>query len=522
MNCPKCKQPIEGNARFCGSCGQSIDNAALSQPSPENPRPTIIATPLAAMAGGASAEEFAAGTAALSAAPGLIERVKNIVLSPKTEWPIIAPERTSVAQLYTGYIMPLSALSAVMAFVHMSLIGVSVPYAGAIRTPMVSGLLYSIFAFGFGLLGLFLVGLIINALAPTFSGVRDQRQALKVAAYSLTPAWLSAVLALSPILPTLLQLIAGLYGIYVLYLGLPIVMRSARDKAFSYTAAVVICTILLGILFGVLSAAAGRFGLMPGTFGSSPTSQAAAREQGATMAGNIIGNALGTDEKGKAGLSAALSNLAKAGEQSEQQANAGATNADHSSSSTTENTSSNASDSAQNATSAAGGLLTALGGALGGSRRVDVVDFKSLTALLPASLPGMKRIDAQGETQGAIGVKTASAKGNYQSDSGAGVHIEITDLSGVSGLMDLAGALVQNTTSESDSGYEKDTVIGGRSVHEKYDAKAKKGDLSVMLSKRFQVEISGDGVDMNSLEQALSQVDLGRLESMKDQGAQPK
>jgi hypothetical protein len=88
--------------------------------------------------------------------------------------------------------------------------------------------------------------------------------------------------------------------------------------------------------------------------------------------------------------------------------------------------------------------------------------------------------------------------------------------------MDLAGALVENTTSQSDSGYEKDTVIGGRSVHEKFDAKARKGDLSVLLAKRFQVEITGDGVDMSSLEQALGQVDLARLESMKDQGAQPK
>jgi hypothetical protein len=171
---------------------------------------------------------------------------------------------------------------------------------------------------------------------------------------------------------------------------------------------------------------------------------------------------------------------------------------------------------------AAGGLLMALGGALGGNHPVAVVDFKALTPLLPGSLPGMKRLDAKGENQGAVGVKTASATANYQRDSGGGVQIAISDMSGVSGLMDLAGALVQNTTSQSDSGYEKDTVIGGRSVHEKFDSKAKKGDLSVMLGKRFQVEITGDGVDMSVLEQALGQVDLARLESMKEQGASPQ
>jgi hypothetical protein len=165
-------------------------------------------------------------------------------------------------------------------------------------------------------------------------------------------------------------------------------------------------------------------------------------------------------------------------------------------------------------------LVTALGGALGGSHRVAVVDSKTLTSLLPTSLPGMKRTDAMGETQAAVGVKTSSAKAIYQGDNGADVHIEISDISGVSGLLDVAGSLVQTTTSESASGFERDQTISGRSVHEKYDAKAKKGDLSVILAKRFEVDVAGDGVDMNTLEQSLGQVDLARLESMKDQGAQ--
>jgi len=162
-----------------------------------------------------------------------------------------------------------------------------------------------------------------------------------------------------------------------------------------------------------------------------------------------------------------------------------------------------------------------LGGALGGNHPVAVVDFNTLTAMLPNSLPGMKRTEAQGENQGAVGVKTSSAHGSYQGD-GSSVHIDITDMSGVAGIMDLAGALVQNTTSQSDSGFERDQIIGGRSVHEKYDAKARKGEASVMLAKRFQVDVTGDGVDMQTLEQSLGQVDLARLEAMKDQGGQPK
>ena len=148
-----------------------------------------------------------------------------------------------------------------------------------------------------------------------------------------------------------------------------------------------------------------------------------------------------------------------------------------------------------------------------------VVDFKALTLMLPASLPDMKRTNVQGANQGAVGVKTASAEGDYQGDGGARVHIGISDISGVSGLIGLAGSLVQNTTSESADGFERDQTIAGHSVHEKYDAKAHKGDLSVILAKRFEVDVSGEGVDMGTLERSLGQVDLAGLETMKAQGA---
>ena len=511
MKCPKCKAPVEAGSRFCGSCGQSIDGQAEQ----------VSGIGASAMAASATAAGSAAGSPAWTAPSWLsamMVRIMNMVLKPKLEWPVIEAEPTSIPQLYIGYIMPLAALAAAMSFLRMSLIGVSLPFAGVVRTPIASGLMYAIIGFGFGLVGLFLFGLIVNALAPTFAGTRDRRQALKVAAYSATPAWLGSVLALSPVLPTLLQWAAFFYGIYVLYLGLPVLMRSPRERALAYTVTVVLCTFLLGIVFLVVNVVAGRLGVGPGARASTAASQAAARDQGAAAVGNIIGNALGTDEKGKAGLSAALSNLAKAGQQSASSA-AGAAAANGSTATAPAATNSAA---AQSPLSAAGGLATALGSALGGSHPVDVVDFKTLTAMLPTSLPGMKRTSAQGENQGAVGVKTSSAKADYQGDNGASVHIEISDMSGVSGLMDIAGSLVQQTTSESDTGYERDQTISGRSVHEKFDAKAKKGDLSVMLAKRFEVDVSGLGVDMSTLEQSLGQVDLARLESMKNQGAQSR
>jgi hypothetical protein len=519
MNCPKCNQPLPPNARFCGGCGQQIEV------------PGAQAAAASAAAAGVSAATSTAWATVQASAPGLLSRIKNLILSPKTEWPVIAPEPTGVSQLYVGYVMPLALLAALLGFLRISVLGVSTAFGGSFRMPLSSGLTYTVMMFVSALFGVFVVGLIINALAPTFSGTKDQRQALKVAAYSLTPALLSSVLALSPILPTLLQLLAGLYGIYVLSLGLPVLMQSPKEKAFGYTASVVICTILVGVVFAVLTTVAHIGGARTGLLGASAAEQradqAVARDQGAAVLGNVLGNALGTDAKGKAGLTAALSNLAKAGEESqggERQpassngaappaaANAAPANAPAAADAQT----------AQNPASAAVGLLSALGGAMGGPHRVDPVDFKTLEGLLPASLPGMKRTHAEGASQSAVGVRTSTAKADYAGDDGGAEHIEIADISGVSGLVDLAGGLVQNTTSESDSGFEKDVVIGGRTAHEKYDAASKHGDLSIILAKRFSVDIGGQGVSMSSLEQTLGQIDLAQLESMKDAGAQGK
>jgi hypothetical protein len=524
MNCPNCNKSVPADARFCGSCGGQIETAA--SPVPHTRSSAMLGPHATTAAAGAGAAASSAWAAAAPSAPALLARLKNIVLSPKTEWPVIALEPATVPQLYVGYVVPLALLAALMGFLRISVLGVNSPFGSSFRMPISSGLTYTLTMFASVLFGVFVVGLVINALAPTFSGTREPRQALKVAAYSLTPAMLSSVLALSPIWPTLLQLLAGFYGIYVLYLGLPVLMRSPKDKAFGYTASVVICTILVGIVFAVLSAVAHVGGARQGLFGTTgaiaveqAADRAAARDRGAAIVGHVLGNALGTDSKGKANLGAALSNLANAAEQA--QASNAAT-APAPAAAPAPGPGQAAADAAQNAPSslsAAGGLLSALGGAMGGPHRVDTVDFKTLKEVLPASLPGMKRTWAEGGSQAAIGIKTSSAKADYADDNGAAVHIEIADISGVSGLVDLAGGLIQNTTSESDSGFERNAVIGGRTVHEKYDARNKHGDLSILLVKRFSVDISGNGVDMRSLEQSYGQIDLARLEAMKDVGA---
>jgi hypothetical protein len=546
MNCPHCNEPVAANARFCGACGNAITASTPAQ------------TFEPALAGPAAHASAGAPSPADSIAAPLIARVKNMILTPKTEWPVVEREPTSIGQLYISYVAPLALLAAVLAFIHVSLIGVHLPFGGTIRQPFSLGLTSLVMTLVGAFIGLLIVGFIINVLAPTFGGVRDMRQAVKTAAYAFTPAWIGAVFGLLPAFSTLLQLAADVYAIYVLYLGLPIMMRGKQEQAAGYTASVVVCTIILGFVLGAVMAGVGiaTGGALAHFSPTSEATKAAERDQAAATVGNVIGNMLGTDEKGKQDLSNALSKVAASADgkasSSGTSATYGTSNAagtggtsgagaasrvggaagssDSGAGSSGAGSSGSAAGSSdagaggaasqQDAGQAVGGLLSALGGALGGSHRVTPVDFQTLKGMLPPSLPGMERTNASGEAKQGLGMQSTHATGTYKGTDGASVELTIADASAVSGLMDLAESLPQTTNSESDSGYEKDVILEGRKVHEKYNTHSRHGEIQAIVAKRFAIELTGEGVDMSKLEAALGNVDLGKLESMKD--ANPK
>lgn len=103
----------------------------------------------------------------------LIERVKNILLQPKETWVVIESETTDAATLYTQYAMILAAIPAVCGFIGLSLIGFSA-FGVSVRIPFVSGLVNMVVSYALSLVGVFVLGLIINALAPTLVVKRVQ------------------------------------------------------------------------------------------------------------------------------------------------------------------------------------------------------------------------------------------------------------------------------------------------------------------------------------------------------------
>ena len=188
----------------------------------------------------------------------LVDRVKNILLSPRAEWQVIDAEPATVASLYTGYIMPLAAIPAVCGAIGMAVFGYSIPIVGGTyRVPITTALTNAVVSFVFQLVGVYIFAFIVDALAPSFSGTKNMVQALKVAAYAATPIWVLGILQLFPGLTPLAGLVGLLFMLYLFFVGLPICMKAPQDKAIGYAAVSIISMIVVGIVLGAIAAALG-------------------------------------------------------------------------------------------------------------------------------------------------------------------------------------------------------------------------------------------------------------------------
>jgi len=185
----------------------------------------------------------------------LVSRVQGIILKPKEEWVKIKSESAKIVELFTSYVMILAAIPAVAQFIGMGLIGRRVPFIGWFRYSIGTALLYAILTYVFTLASVYIFGIVINALAPTFSSKADAINAMKLAVYSMTPVWVAGVLHIIPLL-SILVLVASLYGFYVLYLGFnsPL-MDTPKDKVVGYLlVSIVIYIVLMGIIMLIMGA----------------------------------------------------------------------------------------------------------------------------------------------------------------------------------------------------------------------------------------------------------------------------
>ncbi|MGH8185373.1 MAG: Yip1 family protein, partial [Steroidobacteraceae bacterium] len=402
----------------------------------------------------------------------LIARVKAILLAPKTEWPVIATEPTTVADLYKGYIVWLAAIPAIFTFLGLSMLG-----AGSLlRLPIGTGVLMMIVSYVLSLIVCYVMALIVDALAPTFGGQRDRVQALKVVAYAYTASWIAGVGQIVPILGLLIGIAGGIYSIYLLYLGLPHTMKCPPDKAAGYTAVTIIIAIVLSLAIGaVIGSIVGTGSFLRGATYSSQQEETTFDED----------STLGKLEKRGQEVEAASKELEAAEKSGDQDAQSKA-------------------------------MKQMMGALAGGS--VEALAPDRLKPFLPEQLGDMSRSTFSVQRNEAMGMQLSEAKAIYMNEAGRSLNLEITDTGTAKGLLALAGWSGVEGETETESGYEKTYHEDGRLIHERWDQSSSHGEYSVVLGERFTVKIEGQVESMVDLKAALAEVDLGALEELKDEG----
>lgn len=176
----------------------------------------------------------------------IVDRAKNILVTPKPEWEAINKEQTNSTTVFTSYVLPMLLIGAFASFLGFGLIGVNGFKLGA-----GGGALRGLFFIIFTSVLVFAMGAAIDVLAPSFGSEKNWNRSFQLAAYSLTAAYLGAFFWLFPAV-WILVLLCSLYSLYALYTGIPVLKKTSADKQVAYFAIILLITVVLAILLNLL------------------------------------------------------------------------------------------------------------------------------------------------------------------------------------------------------------------------------------------------------------------------------
>lgn len=179
----------------------------------------------------------------------IVNRAKDIILSPGTEWQKIKTESTSLSDLLKGYVLPLAAISAAASFIGQGFIGTSVfgiRVGGTINYGIYSGLLVLLQS----IIGFYITTYVIDMLAPNFSSTKNIDRSAQLVAYSYTPSLIGGIFAILPSI-SIIGALFGLYSLYLIYAGLPELKETPEDKRIGYVVVTILCLIGIYIVIGI-------------------------------------------------------------------------------------------------------------------------------------------------------------------------------------------------------------------------------------------------------------------------------
>jgi len=161
----------------------------------------------------------------------LIERVKNILITPKKEWDVIAAKEEGHVTVLTSYLLILALIPTIAAFIGWGFIGFKVAFIHVASIEF--GIRYAAIQFITIIGGAYLTAVVLNELAPKFGGQKNFNKAFQLVAYCYTAICVAGILHILPSLGTIASLV-GLYSLYLLYIGIKPMMTVPEDKVSTY------------------------------------------------------------------------------------------------------------------------------------------------------------------------------------------------------------------------------------------------------------------------------------------------
>ncbi len=408
----------------------------------------------------------------------LVERVQAILLKPKETWPVIEGESGDIASIYKNYLVYLAAIPAVATFIGWSLIGTGL-FGISFRVPIVTGLVSMVVSFVMSLVMTYVLALIADALAPSFNGQKNMLNAFKLVAYGATAGMVGGVLNIMPAL-SMLGVLAGLYSIYLIYVGVPVMMKVPQEKSLGYTAVLIVCAIVASVILGVIN------GLFTG--GSAALS---------------MGSRSGEEVEFKVPGSDITINTAKLEEASKQMEAA--------------SKQMEAAQASGNADAMGKAMGQMMGAAMGAGQGGKPFAPETLQGYVPEKLGGMERSAIEARMDNAMGMSVSSVTSEFRNSDGR-VEIKVQDIGALPTLMLAMGAWANSTVSrETQDEVEKVYKEGGVAYKEQYRKDGTQAEMSMILPNGVLIEATGDNVNMDGVRSAMKALDVAGLSALKRQ-----
>lgn len=177
----------------------------------------------------------------------------GILTHPDREWESIRQERESTTKLYLSHVILLAMIPAAAAFYGTTAVGWQIGDGEFVKLSQNSAAQLCILFYGAMLCGIYLIGKFIDFFSMTYGVAESEHRGIVLAAYTATPLFLMGIIAVYPVL--WVNMVAGIlavcWSVYLLYEGLPILMKIPEDRGFMFATSVL--TAGLVMLVGLLA-----------------------------------------------------------------------------------------------------------------------------------------------------------------------------------------------------------------------------------------------------------------------------